>query len=89
MANSMGGEARNQFRSRDRCIEPAMVSVEVLDVCRQAARPSEGGWAERERAMGRERERETKGGSLLCLVRVYDDNGLTWSVWRQPPEIQG
>lgn len=27
MANSIGGEARNQFRSRDRCIEPAMMST--------------------------------------------------------------
>lgn len=27
MANSIGGEARNQFRRRDKCIEPAMMST--------------------------------------------------------------
>ena len=38
MMNSAGGDARNQFRSRDRCIEVAMV-LDRDNVCRRSYIP--------------------------------------------------
>jgi hypothetical protein len=75
MANSMGGEARNQFRSRDRCIEPAMVRVDVLYVYGQAARPSGGGWEIprlRENERWKERKRERLKAEACCVRRGAD-----------------